>query len=64
VQEALKKEYPSFDYSSGPGLFGPRTKAAYAKWQKKLGEKKADGVPTLTSLRKLGEKHGFTVKSQ
>lgn len=64
VQEALKKEYPSFDYSSGPGIFGPRTKAAYSKWQKKLGEKKADGIPTLTSLRKLGEKHGFTVKSQ
>jgi N-acetylmuramoyl-L-alanine amidase CwlA len=64
VQEALKKEYPSFDYSSGPGMFGPRTKAAYAKWQTKIGEKKATGVPTLTSLRKLGEKHGFTVKSQ
>lgn len=64
VQEALKKEFPSFDYSSGPGLFGPRTKAAYAKWQTKLGEKKADGVPTLTSLRKLGNKYGFTVKTQ
>ena len=66
VQEALKKEFPSFDYSSGPGLFGPRTKAAYAKWQKKLGYtgKDVDGIPGLTSLRKLGAKHGFTVNSQ
>lgn len=66
VQEALKKEFRSFDYSSGPGIFGPRTKAAYSKWQKKLGYtgKDADGVPGLTSLRKLGAKHGFTVKNQ
>jgi len=66
VQEALKKESRSFDYSSGPGIFGPRTKAAYANWQKKLGQTgaKANGVPDLTSLRKLGAKYGFTVKSQ
>lgn len=66
VQEALKKEFPSFDYSSGSGIFGPATKAAYAKWQKKLGYtgKDADGIPGLTSLRKLGAKHGFTVNNQ
>lgn len=66
VQEALKKEFRTFDYSSGPGLFGPRTKAAYAKWQKKLGQegKNASGVPDLKSLRELGKKHGFTVRAQ
>lgn len=66
VQEALKKEFRSFDYSSGPGLFGPSTKAAYAKWQTKLGYtgKNADGVPGLKSLRELGKKHGFTVRAQ
>lgn len=66
VQEALKKEFRSFDYSSGPGIFGPRTKATYAKWQKKLGYtgKDANGVPGLKSLRELGKKHGFTVRSQ
>lgn len=66
VQEALKKEFRTFDYSSGPGIFGPLTKAAYSKWQKKLGYtgKDADGIPGLTSLRKLGAKYGFTVKNQ
>lgn len=66
VQEALKKEFRSFDYSSGPGIFGPRTKATYSKWQKKLGYtgKDADGVPGLKSLRELGKKHGFTVRTQ
>ena len=64
--EALKKEFATFDYSSGPGIFGPLTKAAYSKWQKKLGHKgkDADGIPGLTSLRKLGAKHGFTVNNQ
>lgn len=66
VQKALKKEFRTFDYSSGPGIFGPSTKAAYAKWQKKLGltGKDADGVPGLKSLRELGKKHGFTVRAQ
>lgn len=66
VQKALKKEFRTFDYSSGPGTFGPSTKAAYAKWQKKLGfeGKDASGVPGLKSLRELGKKHGFTVKAQ
>jgi len=66
VQAALKKEFRSFDYSSGPGTFGPRTKAAYAKWQKKLGytDAKATGIPDLKSLQELGKKHGFTVRAQ
>jgi N-acetylmuramoyl-L-alanine amidase CwlA len=66
VQAALKKEFRSFDYSYGPGVFGPRTKAAYARWQEKLGysAENATGVPDLKSLRALGKKHGFTVNTQ
>ncbi|MFJ5967874.1 GH25 family lysozyme [Streptomyces sp. NPDC093060] len=45
------------------GSFGSLTKNAYARWQKRLGYSgtAADGIPGMTSLRKLGEKHGFTV---
>lgn len=60
VQKALAKEV-GLDFSSGPGRFGPATKAAYKKWQKKLGVT-ATGVPTKPTLKKLGEKHGFTVQ--
>lgn len=60
VQKALAKEV-GLDFSSGPGRFGPATKAAYKKWQKKLGVT-ANGIPSKPTLKKLGEKHGFTVK--
>jgi hypothetical protein len=64
VQRALKKEV-GLDFSSGPAFFGPLTRAAYAKWQQKLGFKgsDADGIPGMTSLKKLGDKHGFDVKA-
>lgn len=58
LQKALKKVYPSFDYSSGPGIFGPLTEAAYAKYQKSLGYEgaDADGAPGETSLKALADK--------
>jgi len=59
VQKALAKAV-TLDYSSGPGVFGPRTKAAYARWQRKAGHA-GNGTPDLTSLKKLGDKYGFTV---
>ncbi len=60
VQKALKK-LVGLDYSSGPGIFGPKTKAAYKKYQKSLGYtgNDADGVPGPTSLKKLGEASGL-----
>jgi N-acetylmuramoyl-L-alanine amidase len=62
VQKALAKAV-GLDYSSGPGHFGPATKAAYARWQRKSGSSgsAADGVPGAGSLKKLGDKYGFTV---
>ena len=45
------------------GAFGPKTKAAYAAWQRKLGYTgtAADGAPGGASLTALGAKYGFTV---
>ena len=45
------------------GSFGSLTVNAYARWQKRLGYSgsAADGVPGMTSLKKLGAKHGFDV---
>ena len=61
VQKALAKAV-GLDYSSGPQSFGPRTKAAYAKWQRQCGVP-ATGKPDPASLKKLGGKYGFTVSS-
>jgi hypothetical protein len=49
---------------AGDGSFGTTTVEAYRKWQKALGYKgaDADGIPGLTSLTRLGAKHGFNVK--
>jgi hypothetical protein len=43
-----------------PGSARPRTKAAYKKWQRKLGFRgaDADGIPGYTSVRRLGDRHG------
>jgi hypothetical protein len=60
LQKWLKAEPKiSLDYSSGPGVMGPRTKAAYAEWQKSLGFNRgdADGAPGITSLAHLAERH-------
>ncbi|GGP44913.1 peptidoglycan-binding domain-containing protein [Streptomyces abikoensis] len=45
------------------GVFGPRTKAAYAEEQRDQGFSgdDADGNPGCTSLTKLGSESGFTV---
>jgi len=45
------------------GSFGSLTVAAYKAWQGRLGYSgsDADGIPGMTSLTKLGEKHGFRV---
>jgi hypothetical protein len=62
VQKALARAV-GLDYSSGPGTFGPRTRAAYARWQRRSGVP-ATGRPDVTSLRKLGEKDGFSVDAR
>lgn len=66
VQDALKKEVGLKVAAANVGKFDAATKTAYAKWQKSLGftGKDADGVPGVDSLRKLGRKHGFTVKTR
>lgn len=58
VQKALKMVYKDFDYSSGPGIFGERTQAAYAKWQRSLGYEgaDADGKPGEGSLKQLASR--------
>jgi hypothetical protein len=63
VQKALQKEVGLAPQATP--LFNVATKAAYAKWQKKLGYTgaDADGLPGRASLLKLGKKHGFTVKA-
>lgn len=62
VQTALNLEFGNVVVD---GQFGPATKAAYAKWQVKLGYSgsDADGNPGATSFAKLAEKYGFTVKA-
>jgi hypothetical protein len=63
LQKALQKEVGLAPQASP--TFNAATKAAYAKWQTKLGFKgaDADGIPGKVSLMKLGRKHGFTVKT-
>ena len=60
LQKALSAEV-GLDYSSAPGLFGPRTRAAWRKWENRMNVRPADGIPDLTTLRALGVKHGFDV---
>lgn len=45
------------------GHFGSATVDAYARWQRLLGYSgtAADGIPGMTSLKRLGDKYGFTV---
>jgi hypothetical protein len=62
VEKALKAEgLLAGQYVDGS--FGSLTVNAYARWQKRLGYSgsAADGVPGMTSLKKLGAKHGFDV---
>lgn len=68
LQRALAREV-GLNYSSGPGRFGEKTKAAYAAWQRKycrahgipVTASNCDGIPGLASLTALGAKYGFKV---
>jgi len=63
VEAALVEEKLLAKAYAGDGSFGSATRDAYAKWQRKLGYSgtAADGIPGMTSLKKLGAKHGFDV---
>ncbi|AJF69145.1 M23 family metallopeptidase [Streptomyces vietnamensis] len=65
VQEALAQAV-GLDFSSGPGVYGERTREAYAKWQQHLGFSgaDADGLPGMQSLKKLGARFGFEVRGE
>lgn len=66
IQKALKSVFPEFNYSSGPGTFGPQTQKFYSMWQKSLGfkGKDADGIPGIQSLTALANRTGeFSVKN-
>lgn len=62
VEKALKAE-GLLAAAYVDGSFGSLTVNAYARWQKRLGYSgsAADGIPGMTSLKKLGAKHGFGV---
>ncbi len=55
IQKALK-QVVGLVYGAG-GIWGPKTKAAYKKYQKSLGfsGSDADGIPGVTSLAALGK---------
>ncbi|MFE7072724.1 N-acetylmuramoyl-L-alanine amidase [Streptomyces sp. NPDC057620] len=63
VEAALVKEGFLAKAYAGDGSYGSSTRDAYARWQRRLGYSgsAADGVPGMTSLKKLGAKHGFDV---
>ncbi|NYV73160.1 N-acetylmuramoyl-L-alanine amidase [Streptomyces sp. UH6] len=46
------------------GHYGSQTVTAYAAWQRRCGYSgaDADGIPGMTTLRRLGAAHGFTVQ--
>lgn len=62
VQRALVAEKMLEEHRRG--LYGPRTKDAYSRWQRHLGFSGSDanGIPGEVSLTKLGNQHGFKVK--
>ncbi|MFM9649961.1 N-acetylmuramoyl-L-alanine amidase [Streptomyces galilaeus] len=62
VEAALVKA-GLLDRKLADGHYGTATVKAYAAWQRRCGYTgpAADGVPGLTSLRKLAAKYGFTV---
>lgn len=63
VEAALVAEKLLGRAYAGDGSYGSLTRDAYAKWQRRLGYSgsAADGIPGMTSLKKLGAKHGFDV---
>jgi hypothetical protein len=65
VEAALVREGLLEARWAGDGSYGAKTVEAYARWQRRLGYTgdDADGIPGMTSLRRLGEKYGFRVVS-
>jgi hypothetical protein len=66
IQKALKEIFPEFDYSSGPGIFGPRTREFYSKFQRSMGWSGSDanGSPGMLSLIALMNRTGeFQLKT-
>jgi hypothetical protein len=63
VESALRAEGLLAAAYASDGAWGTVTVKAFAAWQRKLGYSgsDADGIPGLSSLTKLGAKHGFTV---
>lgn len=64
IEDALHAESHLDAKYSRDGSAGTLTIAGYKAFQKSLGYsgKDADGIPGLTSLTKLGARHGFNVK--
>ncbi|MFD9205963.1 CHAP domain-containing protein [Streptomyces sioyaensis] len=64
VEKALVAE-GLLDAKWADGSFGTKTKGAYAALQERYGYSgnDADGIPGKTSLTRLGNAHGFTVKA-
>lgn len=62
VQSLLHLEVGA-DFSGQPHTYGPRTKAAYSRWQHHLGYDgpAADGIPGPKSLTALAAPHGYTI---
>ncbi|WP_406324108.1 N-acetylmuramoyl-L-alanine amidase [Streptomyces niveus] len=69
VEVALKAEGLLAAQYAADGSYGTLTKNAMSAWQERCGFRgrkpgqPADGIPGLTSLKQLGAKRGFTVKS-
>jgi len=61
VEKALQAE-GLLSGSYVDGSFGSKTVTAYAAWQRKTVPGPYDGIPGKTSLTKLGQRHGFSVK--
>lgn len=63
VEAALVAEKLLAKTYAGDGSYGTTTKAAYQKWQRRLGYSgsDADGTPGKDSLTRLGKAHGFGV---
>ncbi|MFE3409443.1 CHAP domain-containing protein [Streptomyces mirabilis] len=64
VEAALVAEGCMDKKYAADGSFGTTAVEGYAKFQRSLGYsgQSADGIPGLTSLSRLGAKHGFNVK--
>ncbi|MGW0837581.1 N-acetylmuramoyl-L-alanine amidase [Streptomyces prunicolor] len=62
IEAALVAEKLLAKTYAGDGSYGTTTVKAYAAWQRHLGYTGTDanGIPGMTSLTRLGTRHGFT----